>query len=34
MTTDDFNRLDLFARQLRPGWTAWGNEADKFGVAA
>jgi N6-adenosine-specific RNA methylase IME4 len=28
------HRLDLFARQLRPGWTAWGNEADKFGVAA
>lgn len=23
-------RLDLFARQHRPGWTAWGNEAGKF----
>jgi N6-adenosine-specific RNA methylase IME4 len=27
-------RLDLFSRQRRDGWTAWGNEADKFeGVA-
>lgn len=23
-------RLDLFSRQSRPGWTAWGNEAGKF----
>lgn len=23
-------RLDLFSRQTRPGWTAWGNEAGKF----
>ncbi len=23
-------RLDLFARAARPGWTVWGNEADKF----
>ena len=22
--------LELFARQRRPGWTAWGNELDKF----
>jgi len=27
--------LDLFSRQTRPGWTAWGDEAGKFdGVAA
>lgn len=24
-------RLDLFSRQNRTGWTAWGNEAGKFG---
>lgn len=22
--------LELFARQRRPGWTAWGNEVDRF----
>ena len=22
--------LELFARQQRPGWTAWGNETEKF----
>lgn len=22
--------LELFARQCRPGWTAWGNEIDKY----
>ena len=22
--------LELFARQERPGWTAWGNETTKF----
>ena len=22
--------LGLFARQTRPGWTAWGNEVGKF----
>lgn len=22
--------LELFARQRRPGWTAWGNQTDKF----
>lgn len=28
-------RADLFARQSRPGWEAWGNEATKFdGVVA
>lgn len=26
--------LELFARTQRPGWTVWGNETDKFGVAA
>lgn len=26
--------LELFARQRRPGWDAWGNEVDKFGEAA
>jgi N6-adenosine-specific RNA methylase IME4 len=24
-------RLELFARQTRPGWTAWGDEVTKFG---
>lgn len=24
-------RLQLFGRQQRPGWTVWGNEAEKFG---
>lgn len=23
--------LELFAREARPGWTSWGNEADRFG---
>lgn len=27
-------RLDLFSRQSRPGWAAWGNEATKFDGAA
>ncbi len=28
-------RADIFSRQVRPGWTAWGNETGKFnGVAA
>jgi len=22
--------LELFARERRPGWDAWGDEADKF----
>jgi len=26
--------LEMFARQRRQGWDAWGNETDKFGVAA
>ncbi len=30
----DVARLDLFSRQPREGWQAWGNEADKFGEAA
>jgi N6-adenosine-specific RNA methylase IME4 len=27
-------KLDLFARQSRPGWATWGNEARKFDQAA
>lgn len=27
---DACNRLDLFSRQIRPGWHAWGNEIHKF----
>lgn len=23
-------KIELFARQHRPGWTTWGNETDKF----
>ena len=30
----DAQRLDLFSRQRRPGWSAWGNEVDKFRVAS
>ena len=26
--------LELFAREGRPGWTAWGNQTDKFGRVA
>lgn len=26
--------IELFARQKRPGWDAWGNQTDKFTVAA
>lgn len=26
--------LELFARQCRPGWHAWGNETDKFAEVA
>lgn len=26
--------LELFARETRPGWTAWGNEVGKFDEAA
>jgi N6-adenosine-specific RNA methylase IME4 len=26
--------LELFARASRPGWTAWGDETEKFGAAA
>jgi len=26
--------VELFARQTRPGWDVWGNETDKFEVAA
>ena len=27
-------RVDLFSRQVRPGWTAWGFETEKFEAAA
>lgn len=27
-------RLDLFSRETRPGWTAWGHEAGKFDARA
>lgn len=27
---DNPRRLDLFSRQSRPGWDAWGNETGKF----
>lgn len=30
----EIRRLELFARQQRFGWTAWGLETDKFGAAA
>ena len=30
----DIRRLELFARQQRPGWTAWGLETAKFGAVA
>jgi N6-adenosine-specific RNA methylase IME4 len=26
----DLPKLELFARQARSGWDAWGNETDKF----
>ena len=26
--------VELFARQRRPGWDAWGNQIDKFGAVA
>lgn len=30
----DGSYLELFARQARPGWAAWGNEVGKYGEAA
>lgn len=27
-------RLELFAREARPGWDVWGNQTDKFSEAA
>jgi N6-adenosine-specific RNA methylase IME4 len=30
----DRTKLEMFARETRDGWTAWGNETEKFGVAA
>lgn len=32
--TPKARRADLFARQRRPGWDAWGDELDKFEGAA
>jgi len=29
----DVRRLDLFARQRRPGWSAWGNELPEEGAS-
>ena len=29
----DLAKLEMFARQERPGWSAWGNETTKFGKA-
>lgn len=29
----DLSKLELFARQIRPGWESWGNEVDKFGLS-
>ncbi len=26
--------IELFARQRRPGWDAWGNQTDRFGAVA
>ncbi|MFN3247712.1 MT-A70 family methyltransferase [Roseibium album] len=31
---DALRRADLFSRQVRPGWTAWGNETHKFEAVA
>lgn len=30
----DVRRIELFSRQARPGWSAWGNETAKFAMAA
>lgn len=30
----EVQRLDLFSRQRRPGWTSWGNEVDRFSEVA
>lgn len=30
----DVPRLELFARNTRPGWTSWGNEVGKFDPAS
>ncbi|WP_230531128.1 MT-A70 family methyltransferase [Microvirga roseola] len=30
LAIDAVRRADLFSRQTRPGWDAWGNEATKF----
>lgn len=27
------SRLEMFARETRPGWTTWGDEAEKFDAA-
>lgn len=30
----DHAKLEMFARQTRPGWDVWGNQTDKYEVAA
>jgi N6-adenosine-specific RNA methylase IME4 len=30
----DLPKIEVFARQSRPGWVAWGNETQKFETAA
>ncbi|WP_262027622.1 MT-A70 family methyltransferase [Microvirga sp. Mcv34] len=30
MSGPDARRFDMFSRQVRPGWDAWGNETTKF----
>lgn len=32
--TPGLRRVELFSRTDRPGWSAWGDEAGKFGAAA
>lgn len=29
----DLSKLEMFARQPRPGWESWGNEVDKFDLS-
>ena len=31
---DELRRVELFARQRRPGWAAWGNEVERFPSAS
>lgn len=32
--TGDVPKLEMFARTTRPGWSAWGNQTDRFAEAA